>query len=354
MGRPPQLKAPSPGDRFGRWKVVGDELPGGARKARTIPCECDCGTMKTVSIHDLMNGKSKACGRCNQPGKPRRRRIATPCIGDRFGKWTVVGDEIPGKLGKARTVPCACDCGKKRSVAVDTLVKGRSTCCGCIPKVKATYPRIGDRYGGWEVIGEAQTRVLCRCDCGVEKHVRVDGLKSGRSATCGTCNRSMDRFKSVLGCRYGHLTVTKEHQIRRNRRVICRCDCGNEHEYFLMNLKRGQIKSCGCVKHYDHTHGRVYYLLDPTTEAVRYVGQTVQQIDVRLNAHIYKGSTDQQRRTNAAKRQWIESLRPSRPIIVVAEDAIPVAKLDSREQHHIALQSAKGADLLNIQHARSR
>ena len=229
-------------------------------------------------------------------------------------------------------------------------------CSTPIPKVKTTYPRIGDRFGMWEVIGEvrSQARVLCRCDCGVEKYVRVDGLKSGRSATCGTCNRSMDRFKSVLGCRYGHLTVIREHQICRNRRVICRCDCGGEDEYFLMNLKRGQIKSCGCVKNYDHTHGSVYYLVDPTTDAVRYVGQTVQQIDVRLNSHIYKGSTDQQRRTNTAKRKWIESLRPNRPIIVVAEDAIPVAKLDSREQHHIALQAAKGAELLNIHHARNR
>jgi hypothetical protein len=287
-------------------------------------------------------------------GRPRKIKI--PSIGDRYGKWRVIGDEIPGKLGKPRTIPCECDCGTKRNVVVDTLVKGMSTSCGCIPKVKTEYPKIGDRFGMWEVIGDVEVRggatVLCRCDCGAEKYVRLDGLKSGRSATCGQCNRSMDRFKSVLGQRYGHLTVVEEHQVCRNRRVRCRCDCGSVDEYLLMNLKRGQIKSCGCIKSYDHAYGRIYYLVDPTTNLVRYVGQTVQQVSVRLNGHIHKGSTKQQRRTSIAKRQWIESLLPLRPIVLVVEDNVPVARLDKREQYHIASQLANGMDLLNIHYGR--
>ena len=164
----------------------------------------------------------------------------------------------------------------------------------------------------------------------------------------------MDRFKGVLGERYGHLTVIEEHQVCRNRRVMCRCDCGRVAEIMLTNLKRGQIKSCGCIKYYDHTHGCVYYLVDPLTDIVRYVGQTVQQVSVRLSGHIFNGSTEQQRRTNVAKREWVKSLFPFRPIVVVAEDDIPVAELDSREQQHIVLQLANGADLLNIHHARDK
>lgn len=285
----------------------------------------------------------------------KARQIKSPRVGRRFGKWKVVGPEIPGKR---RIVPCECKCGNTKNVGVDTLVARRSTSCGkCVPKIKSDYPRIGKRFGKWRVIGRVQVaggaRMPCRCECGTKRLVRLDALKSRRSRTCGKCNRSMDRFKSVLGEPFGCLTVIKEHQICRNRRVVCRCDCGREDEFFLMNLKRGQVKSCGCKKSYNHTYGRIYYLIDPVTDVVRYVGQTVQQVGVRLAGHIYKGFTEQQQRTNLAKRAWINSLKPRRPIVVVAQDNVPVAKLNLAEQRHIARQRANGADLLNIQHARS-
>lgn len=32
-----------------------------------------------------------------------------------------------------------------------------------------------------------------------------------------------------------------------NRVILCRCDCGNEKEIRLLHLVRGRIKSCGCL-----------------------------------------------------------------------------------------------------------
>lgn len=87
----------------------------------------------------------------------RPRQIKSASIGDRFGKWVVVGEEISGNSRKAKTIPCECDCGTNRNVVVETLIKGTSTSCGCIPKVKTEYPHIGDRFGKWEVIGEVDT-----------------------------------------------------------------------------------------------------------------------------------------------------------------------------------------------------
>lgn len=61
-----------------------------------------------------------------------------------------------------------------------------------------TSVKCGDRFGKWTVIGTKSHRKdgarnrarywTCRCDCGVEKDVRQDGLLNGRSRRCGKCN----------------------------------------------------------------------------------------------------------------------------------------------------------------------
>lgn len=60
------------------------------------------------------------------------------------------------------------------------------------------------------------------------------------------------------GEKYGRLVIIREADpvfrsrtgggCRAVRRVICRCVCGNEVTVFLSNLRRGQTKSCGCLR----------------------------------------------------------------------------------------------------------
>lgn len=212
-------------------------------------------------------------------------------------------------------------------------------------------PVLGMRFGSIEVIGEdGGEKRLCRCDCGNTKLMRVDGLKTGRVKTCGSCNRSNDRMSSVLGHRYGYLVVVEEHQVCRNRRVMVRCDCGNVVEKLLSNLKRGQSKSCGCIKSYGHTHGRIYYLVDPITSEVRYVGQTVQDSPNRLHGHVCVRRKSLGGVSCKAKTDWVRSLRPLKPVFFVSETNVPIACLDLVEKQHIACQLANGANLLNQRH----
>ena len=59
-------------------------------------------------------------------------------IGDRFGKWLVVGVE-PSRREGARTTQwwrCRCDCGTLRVVRQSSLRNGRSSCCGCVWHLK--------------------------------------------------------------------------------------------------------------------------------------------------------------------------------------------------------------------------
>jgi len=48
-----------------------------------------------------------------------------------------------------------------------------------------------------------------------------------------------------MGEKYGRLTIIKELP---NRKVIAVCECGKEKEYFLLSLRSGASKSCGCLR----------------------------------------------------------------------------------------------------------
>jgi hypothetical protein len=72
-----------------------------------------------------------------------------------------------------------------------------------------------------------------------------------------------------LGDRFGRLVYFAEAEYRasnRNRRVRARCDCGEIGEYFLLSLRTGETKSCGCIqrngeqtyKTHGHTRGRKF------------------------------------------------------------------------------------------------
>ena len=63
----------------------------------------------------------------------------------------------------------------------------------------------------------------------------------------------MKKTEVKEGDRYGRLTIIKEVEpIKRKRynerRVLCRCDCGNEKVVSLYPLLNGKIVSCGCYR----------------------------------------------------------------------------------------------------------
>lgn len=225
--------------------------------------------------------------------------------------------------------------------------------------MREPIPMVGNKYGKLTVLEDCNyddkhRYVVCQCECGTTKEMRADAVRSGRVKTCGVCNRSQDRFISVMGEKFGKLTVIAEPEVCRNRKVTVQCECGNIVTRFLANLKRGQTKTCGCTKWYDHEIGYIYYLVDPETDEIRYVGQSVQKPEVRLAGHVSVATTERwdRLRNCEEKKEWINSMYPERPILVIAEKDVPVDKLDEREQFHISFCLRAGAKLLNIHHAK--
>lgn len=117
--------------------------------------------------------------------------------------------------------------------------------------------KVGDKFGEWEVIGEASKpyHSLCKCSCGKIKEVNNSTLRLGKSKSCGhdiekqTRDRCYNRTdQQVLGKKFGKLTVVERVNSEGSSRYRCRCDCGNEIIVRSSYLLTGSTKSCGCLR----------------------------------------------------------------------------------------------------------
>jgi hypothetical protein len=129
--------------------------------------------------------------------------------------------------------------GKFSTKVVPGAIFGRLTVVERLPKIKGRY------------------KVLCKCKCGQVSAPNVDALLGGWATSCGCrkreClaenrNNKLTPGKGyslvVRGARFGRLVVIKRIE---ERRVKCKCDCGNESVPFIDGLIGRKTKSCGCL-----------------------------------------------------------------------------------------------------------
>ena len=109
---------------------------------------------------------------------------------------------------------------------------------------------IGKRFNHWTVLEKAEaaadgtTMLLCRCDCGTVKAVRLNHLKSGATKSCGCLNK----VEIPLGTKFGCWTVIADAKPRNQKRqYLCLCDCGTVRKVDAYDLKTGHTTSCGCM-----------------------------------------------------------------------------------------------------------
>jgi hypothetical protein len=128
-----------PGTVFGRFTVIGEALRIRTSGLRAMLCRCECGTMKTVGLSDLMYGGTVSCG-C-----ARRDSAVDVPPGTVFGRWAVI-QEAPTRPGGVRVMSCRCECGTQRAVLLRSLRSGRSMSCGCLrrPEVDPRYLNPGE------------------------------------------------------------------------------------------------------------------------------------------------------------------------------------------------------------------
>jgi hypothetical protein len=212
----------TPGEKFNDWTFIEEVEPRG--KSRRAVVKCVCGVVKETVLRDVYHGRSKGCG-CGKIKMLKELNTITIPIGTKFGHWEVIGEPVGDR------VPCRCVCGLEKNVKKQGLRSGLSKSCGCsIVSKKRINVEVGEKYGFWTIVeevldGRRERGFKCRCDCGVEKVVRLQDLRSGKSLSCG-CYKNL-----VVGqCNKTHgLTRTDTYTIW--ARMMQRCRDKNDAKY---------------------------------------------------------------------------------------------------------------------------
>lgn len=183
--------------------------------------------------------------------------------GQVFGRWTVL--EKAENRGYVSYWKCRCECGKEAEVRGTQLTRGISKSCGCLQKETRArmnterYSKnslVGQRFGKLTVlekVGNARNKEYlwkCQCDCGNTLNVTSYHLRSGHTQSCGCYITEKVEKPIEIGTVFGRLEVIeKTDKIYYKSRVYkCRCECGNIIEVSSNSLRTGHTQSCGCLQ----------------------------------------------------------------------------------------------------------
>lgn len=152
---------------------------------------------------------------------------------------------------------CQCQKCKKYEIKSATALKG---VCECDCKNDLT----SKKFGRWTVLYKTNERTKnrniiyhCKCECGNEKNVDAYTLSSGQSKSCGCLNNELraERCRQsridLTGQRFGKLIALYPIYFEeKDKHTIwhCKCDCGNECDIDMGNLRSGKSQSCGCTQ----------------------------------------------------------------------------------------------------------
>ena len=93
---------------------------------------------------------------------------------------------------------------------------------------------------------------VCRCDCGGEVVTNGNSLRRGHVRSCGCLRTETSRQRRprehVVGKRYGRLVVLEDNSVGADRRWLCQCDCGTVKSILSGAIKSGDTRSCGCLR----------------------------------------------------------------------------------------------------------
>lgn len=91
-----------------------------------------------------------------------------------------------------------------------------------------------------------------KCDCGQETNKLITNVRIGKTKSCG-CLKIVPKIKMEIGQKLGKLTLIQfEKIINRSGKNLkmykFKCDCGNDVIKELTRVHSGATRSCGCSR----------------------------------------------------------------------------------------------------------
>ena len=153
------------GQRFGKLVVL-ERAENNKHNESMWVCQCDCGTIKTVSGNNLSCGRTKTCG-CGKLGYG-------DLTGRKYSRLTVLRKVGYGNGGSKWE--CQCDCGAKVIVSSSCLVRGHNKSCGCLLHRKP-YNYLGrDQYPRIYIIWKSMRQRCFSKTCAAYKYYGGKGV----------------------------------------------------------------------------------------------------------------------------------------------------------------------------------
>lgn len=168
------------GKRFGHWTIKGLSKELRHDKLATWECECGlCGRIREMTGAYIRRKKGKVPCACDGV-------FGRSFLGQRFGEWTVIGEEITVAGQKLDTVAvyCRCTCGTERHVRKNSLYYGTSKSCGCLHRAK---PGKRHRHGKGYVSVSMRDHPNAKSNGLVLEHTLVMSEHLGRPLFKGEC-----------------------------------------------------------------------------------------------------------------------------------------------------------------------
>lgn len=135
--------------------------------------------------------------------------IVRDLLGQRFGKLTVLKKSTQKSFDGRSLWECQCECGNKASALTTRLLLGQKRSCGCLKGNPLSL--IGKRFGKLTVTDRLRTRIHryvvweCFCECGTRKHIKTNELTNGSVKSCG-CSQFTKGSRNPLWRGHGEIS----------------------------------------------------------------------------------------------------------------------------------------------------
>ena len=231
------------GQKFGKWTVIG-ESEERIRSSAAWTCRCECGVIKLVNSGSLRQGKTTSCG------KGSCKKVFIDLTGKKIGKWTVI-KPLKERRGRDRIWLCVCDCGNTKNVSGEGLRKGKTKSCGKAVCHSKFISIDGKKFGKLTVIKISEKRMNgeisweCKCECGNNVEVKRENLR--KNSNCGR-RQCSPTYTDLSGKVFGRLTAIKYTHTKINDYWDFKCSCDKIVNVLGHNVTKGHTKSCGCEK----------------------------------------------------------------------------------------------------------